>query len=79
MGAFEEAGASDKQYDIDKLAGFGNREKILPSEEGRTYYECDIDYVEGTRNGKRIVYSNDGLVYYTEDHYNTFELLYGEP
>ena len=58
---------------------FGNREKILPSEEGRTYYECDIDYVEGTRNAKRIVYSNDGLVYYTEDHYNTFELLYGEP
>ena len=28
--------------------------------------------------GGRIVYSNDGLVYYTEDHYETFELLYGE-
>ncbi len=27
---------------------------------------------------KRIVFSNDGLIYYTEDHYETFELLYGE-
>ena len=26
---------------------------------------------------KRIVFSNDGLIYYTEDHYETFELLYG--
>ena len=30
------------------------------------------------RGGKRIVFSNDGLIYYTEDHYETFELLYGE-
>ena len=28
---------------------------------------------------KRIVFSNDGLIYYTEDHYESFELLYGEP
>ena len=28
--------------------------------------------------GKRIVFSNDGLIYYTEDHYESFELLYGE-
>ena len=28
---------------------------------------------------KRIVFSNDGLVYYTDDHYESFELLYGEP
>lgn len=27
---------------------------------------------------KRIVFSNDGLVYYTEDHYESFELLYGD-
>lgn len=33
---------------------------------------------EDTGGAKRIVYSNDGLVYYTEDHYETFELLYGE-
>ena len=27
---------------------------------------------------KRIVFSNDGLIYYTEDHYESFVLLYGE-
>ena len=57
---------------------FGNREGNLPEKKGRQYYECDIDYDGGTRNAKRIVYSSDGLIYYTEDHYNTFELLYGE-
>ncbi|MCR4929519.1 MAG: ribonuclease [Lachnospiraceae bacterium] len=55
---------------------FGNREGLLPKKDKRVYYECDIDYVKGKRNGKRIVFSNDGLVYYTEDHYQTFELLY---
>ncbi|MCQ2513244.1 MAG: ribonuclease [Lachnospiraceae bacterium] len=57
---------------------FGNREGILPTAKGRQYYECDIDYKKGSRNAKRIVFSNDGLIYYTEDHYETFELLYGE-
>ena len=57
---------------------FGNYEGNLPEADDRDYYECDIDF-EGTyRNAKRIVYSNDGLIYYTEDHYETFELLYGE-
>lgn len=58
---------------------FENNEGILPEKEGRSYKECDIDYDGGGRNAKRIVFSNDGLIYYTEDHYNTFELLYGEP
>ena len=57
---------------------FGNREGLLPEKSGRKYYECDIDYVSGTRNAKRIIFSNDGLVYYTEDHYESFEKLYGE-
>ena len=57
---------------------FGNYEQILPVKEGRKYFECDIDYRGGRRNAKRIIYSSDGLVYYTEDHYNTFERLYGE-
>ena len=58
---------------------FTNQQKALPTKKGRSYYECDIDYEGGTRNAYRIVYSNDGLIYYTHDHYNTFELLYGEP
>jgi len=58
---------------------FGNREGILPKANGRIYYECDID-TDGasSRGAKRIVFSNDGLIYYTDDHYETFTLLYGE-
>ena len=59
---------------------FGNREGLLPKERGRTYTECDIDTPgKNSRGAKRIVYSNDGLIYYTDDHYESFELLYGEP
>lgn len=57
---------------------FGNYEEILPEKKGRRYFECDIDSDGGYRGAERIVYSNDGLIYYTEDHYQTFELLYGE-
>lgn len=57
---------------------FGNREGLLPTAKGRKYYECDIDFDGTYRGAKRIVYSNDGLIYYTEDHYESFELLYGE-
>lgn len=57
---------------------FGNREGLLPEKKGRQYYECDINYNGGYRGAERIVYSNDGLIYWTEDHYNSFELIYGE-
>jgi len=58
---------------------FGNREGLLPKASGRVYYECDID-TDGadSRGAKRIVFSNDGLIYYTDDHYESFTLLYGE-
>jgi len=59
---------------------FGNREGLLPDAPGRTWKECDIDTLgKGSRGAKRIVFSNDGLIYYTDDHYQSFELLYGEP
>ena len=59
---------------------FGNYEGLLPEAEGRTYTECDIDTLGAdSRGAKRIVFSNDGLIYYTEDHYASFELLYGTP
>ncbi len=58
---------------------FGNYEGLLPKKSGRTYTECDIDTLgKNSRGAKRIVFSNDGLIYYTEDHYESFELLYGE-
>ena len=57
---------------------FGNYEGLLPDD--RDYTECDIDTLgKDSRGAKRIVFSNDGLIYYTEDHYESFELLYGEP
>ena len=57
---------------------FGNYEGLLP--EDRDYTECDIDTLGAdSRGAKRIVFSDDGLIYYTEDHYESFELLYGEP
>ena len=57
---------------------FGNYEGLLP--EDRDYTECDIDTLHAEKRGaKRIVFSDDGLIYYTDDHYESFELLYGEP
>ena len=59
---------------------FGNYEGLLPDAPGRTWTECDIDTLgKDSRGAKRIVFSNDGLIYYTDDHYESFELLYGEP
>ena len=75
-------GGSLELYAPGKCIGgsrFGNYEGILPEKDARTYTECDIDTLGAEkRGGKRIVFSNDGLIYYTEDHYETFELLYGE-
>ena len=59
---------------------FGNYEELLPDANSRTWTECDIDTLHAkSRGAKRIVFSNDGLIYYTDDHYESFELLYGEP
>ena len=75
-------GGSLEEFLPDHVIGgdrFGNREGLLPDADGRKYYECDIDtHGEDSRGAKRIVYSNDGLIYYTEDHYESFTLLYGE-
>lgn len=75
-------GGSVERYAPGKCMGgmkFGNYEGLLPKKNGRQYYECDIDTLgESSRGAKRIVYSNDGLVYYTDDHYESFTLLYGE-
>ncbi len=75
-------GGSLEPYAPGKCIGgshFGNYEGLLPEKEGRVYTECDIDTLGADKRGpKRIVFSNDGLIYYTEDHYESFELLYGE-
>ena len=75
-------GGSLEKYAPGKCIGgsrFGNYEGLLPTKKGRTYTECDIDTLgKKSRGAKRIVFSNDGLIYYTDDHYETFTLLYGE-
>ena len=59
---------------------YHNREGLLPTAKGRTWTECDVNSVgRSSRGPERIVFSNDGLIYYTPDHYESFELLYGEP
>ncbi len=77
------SGGGLDDYDYGKCIGgdrFGNSEGLLPQTGGRIYYECDVDTLHRDERGaKRIVYSDDGLIYYTGDHYESFELLYGEP
>lgn len=55
---------------------FGNYDGLLPDMPGRKYYECDVNYEGGYRGADRIIYSSDGWIYFTEDHYQSFELLY---
>ena len=82
----QDLGWDSKEGNLDEVAPgksiggdyFGNYEGVLPEADGRTYHECDIDYESGNRNAERLVYSNDGNIYYTEDHYKTFEHLYGD-
>jgi len=73
-------GGSLEKYAPGKAIGgdyFGNYEGLLPS--GHTYTECDIDTLgASSRGAKRIIFSSDGLIYYTDDHYESFTLLYGE-
>ena len=73
-------GGSLEHYAPGKSIGgshFGNYEGILPEAKGRSYTECDIDTMgASSRGAKRIVFSNDGLIYYTDDHYESFTLLY---
>ena len=76
-------GGSLKEFAPGKCIGgdrFGNREGLLPAAKGRTWTECDIGTLgKSSRGAKRLLFSNDGLIYYTDDHYESFTLLYGEP
>lgn len=76
------SGGSLEPYAPGKSIGgshFGNYEGLLPEADGRSYTECDINTMGADSSGaERIVFSNDGLIYYTNDHYESFTLLYGE-
>ena len=45
---------------------FGNREGLLP----------DVNYEGGYRGAERLLFSDDGMICYSDDHYNSYELLY---
>ena len=81
-----EGGALNRLIDGMCIGGdyYGNYEGVLPEVKGREYHECDIDTLSGSSRGpKRIVYSGDDdnedwNIYYTDDHYETFTLLWGD-
>lgn len=56
---------------------FGNYEGLLPAGE---YRECDIVSDQSEERGAcRLVFTADASrIYYTDDHYESFTLLYGE-
>lgn len=72
-------GGSLEEYAPGKCIGgdvFGNYEGLLPEED--EYHECDIDTLGAdSRGSKRLVYS-DTAIYYTDDHYESFTLLFSE-
>ena len=52
---------------------FTNRERSLPTQSRRVWYEADLNFNCGNRNSDRLLFSTDGLVYVTHNHYKTFE------
>ncbi len=52
---------------------FGNREKRLPMQHGRLWFEADVNYACGHRDADRLLYSSDGLIFLTTDHYRSFK------
>ena len=51
---------------------FSNRERRLPYQQGRRWYEADVNFSCGHRNSDRLIFSSDGLIFITSDHYQTF-------
>ena len=58
---------------------FQNATNILPSTQGRIWYEADIGInstmTRANQPGTRLLYSNDGLLYVTADHYETVHII----
>ncbi len=58
---------------------FENSTNVLPSAQGRVWYEADIGIKTAMSRpkqpGTRLLYSNDGLLYVTPDHYDTVHLI----
>ncbi|MCD8154042.1 MAG: hypothetical protein LUF78_05040 [Clostridiales bacterium] len=55
---------------------YDNANRMLPVEDGLTYWQCDVNYEGGERGTERIFYASDGRIYYSADEGDTFEQLY---
>ena len=71
--------SSGKPFKQGQIGGdiFRNESNLLPSKDGRVWYEADIGISNNIgRNkqpGTRLLYSSDGLLFITTDHYKTFK------
>jgi hypothetical protein len=58
---------------------FQNSTNVLPSAQGRIWYEADVGLdstiSRAKQPGTRLLYSNDGLLYVTPDHYESVHLI----
>ena len=77
-------GTQDESFSIEEDGWYDSRDEVALYI--RTYGHLPDNYVtkrearagKKSRGAKRIIFSNDGLIYYTDDHYETFTLLYKE-
>jgi ribonuclease T1 len=56
---------------------FQNRERLLPRKHSEYYHEYTVETPgSDDRGARRIVTGEDGEVYYTDDHYESFRIIY---
>ncbi len=66
-------------YDQDG-ATFQNREGVLPTHPRGYYHEYTVETPgSADRGARRIVTGDDGERFYTDDHYESFRFVLGEP
>jgi len=78
LAAFRRAKGDDAHYGYWNFSNFADQ---LPSDGELHWYIADIGLGPGaqTRRNQRLVFSEDqGLVYYTPDHYDSYEMLFGD-
>lgn len=71
--------APGKSIGGDRFYALYDADRGIPKTEGRYYTECDVNTDgKSERGSERLIFSNDGIILYTGDHYQTFEIVYGD-
>ena len=79
IGGNVEEVAPGKSIGGDRFYALYNADRGIPKTEGRYYTECDVNTDgKSERGSERLIFSNDGIILYTGDHYQTFEIVYGD-